>query len=76
MIIQPILEELKSSLDRCFSAEVAGLRLVQKETENLEILRSTVYSLERSKYIPLLGFDGKIFSSHILMPESVFKSKQ
>ena len=61
MIIQPILEELKSSLDRCFSAEVAGLPLVQKETENLEILRSTVHSLERSKYIPSLGFDGKTF---------------
>ena len=76
MIIQPILEELKSSLDSCFSTEVAGLPLVLKETENLEILRSTVYSLERSKYIPSLGFDGKIFSSHLPMPESVFKRKQ
>ena len=61
MVIQPILEELHSSLQRCFLTQAVGLPLVQKEMENIQILDSTVDSLERSKCIPSLGFDGKTF---------------
>ena len=63
MIIQPILEELGSSLQGCLSTEAARLPLLQKEKENLKILAITVDSLEKSKRIPSLGFDGEIFSA-------------
>ena len=63
MIIQPILEELGTSLQRCLSTEAARLPLLQKETENLKILAITVDSLEKSKRIPSLGFDGEMFGA-------------
>ena len=60
MIIQPILDELDSSLKRCFSQEAEGLYTLQKERENLQFLAAGVASLSSSQMVLSLSFDGEI----------------
>ena len=64
MIIQPILEELDSSLQRCFSQEAEGLYTLQKERENLQLLAAGVASISSGKMALSLSFDGEIFSNN------------
>ena len=59
MIIQPILEELDSSLKRCFSKEAEGLYTLQKERENLQLLAAGVASINSSQMALSLSFDGE-----------------
>ena len=56
MIIQPILEELESSLQRCFSQEAEGLYTLQKEQENLQLLAAGVASHQQQPNDSILEF--------------------
>ena len=70
MIIRPVLQELRGSLQRCFTPEADELYTIQRERENLQALTATVDSLEQSKSIPALDFDG--MSS---IPSCLYRSK-
>ena len=60
MIVQPILEELDSSLQRCFTQEAEGLYTLQKERKNLQLLAAGVASVSSGQMALSLSFDGEI----------------
>ena len=60
-IIQPVLQEIQTSLHRCFFKEAGGLYAGQRE--QLQILSTTLQSMTEAAPHESLVFEGKYFSA-------------